>query len=431
MRIGPVVFWVLAAAALGVLVVLTRGSGGPSDGPAESSLTLGIDIAAVRSIRTDGDDGVSIERSSAGVWLVRWVRSGDAVVWPADAELSRAGLRVLAAASFSARTDGNPPTTSRSMRVRTDDGEVLLRWGGQPIAGRLAAEIDRGDGAQAVWMEDRLARALEPESLMRWRSAAIMQTASRPVEFQVAMPGRSVALSSADGVWRLDGARALAVDQALMDETVRDLGTLLAESFEPIDADAPAAASIRVAGLDGSTRTLELLGAMNASGTRFAARVMGEQGGTPLGPVGVVIDAGPLGSLSPVSREYLSGTAVDGSRVDVASVELISGTGDVRARASRAIDGWRSDVDDEMFGSLVSLLTRTEASAVGDGSGLDRAGVVRIRDAALDAPLDVEIGRRSDGAGVLVVRGGAFDVSFEYTDPEAQRVIAWAADQLD
>ncbi|MEQ8770726.1 MAG: hypothetical protein RIB60_09485 [Phycisphaerales bacterium] len=430
MRIGPVVFWVVLAAALGALVIVTRGPANPDDGRAGGVVTLGIDIAQVRSIRTEGDAGVSIERAGSGGWLVRWTDSGRPVVWPADDELARAGLRVLAAAEFAPRTGDERPDLAGSVLVRSEGGELRLRWGGSPIAGRIAAEIDAGDGPRAVWMEERLARALDRASLMRWRSSSILRLASRPVGLEIEMPDRSVRLSASDGVWRLDGARTLAVDQALVDETLGDLGRMVAESFEEHAAEGPLAASVRVAGIDGSERRLELIGAINAAGTRFAARVSGLRGGVELGPVGVVINAEPLGRLSPDARAYLRGTAIDGSRIDVASVELVSAAGGVLARATRSIDGWRSDADPGRFGAFVELLTDTKASAIGDGSASEPVGFVRVRDAALEAPIEIELARRADGALELVVRSEALAVSFEYADAEAQRVLAWAAGLL-
>ncbi len=424
---GPVVFWVVVAAVLGGLVMLSR-RGPEGRGPGDAGVvSLGLDLAGVTALEAGTDGRLRIERAAGGRWFVAWGEGDAARRWPADDERARAGLRVLASAVFSERTADAGIVEFGAVTVHQADGARTIRWSGDPIAGRVAAEIEHDGGTHAVWMEHRLARALETENLMQWRDARLMSLGSRVMEIEVELPGKSVRLVQEAGVWRIDGAGVLAVNDAEVQRTLDAIASIEAQQLEAAPDDGPPAATIRVVGIDGAERTLSVLGAVNAAGTVMAARVSGTDGGQDVGPIGATIKGEPLGVMSPDPDAYLLGTAIDGARVDVATVELLSRSGERRALATRSIDGWRTEADAERMAALVGVLSDVRASSVGDGSDAESVGVIRLRDAALAQPIELVLGKLPGGAFCVVARGDALTVSFEYADAETQATLGWAA----
>lgn len=444
MRIGAVIFWVVVAAVLGVIAVQTRPTGNAGDGvDAEGVVTLGIDLASVHELRA-GTDGraVTIARTPGGdgSWIVSWGEPRS--VWAADEELTRAGLRILASAELATRADGDLVDADSTFAWADGTGSTTMRWGGQALGGRVAAEIDRDGVNRAVWLDVRLANALTAESLMRWRSAVLLTPGTPIQSLWIELTDRGVSLERVAGRWELAGAPELPVDRERIEGAVRAAIELRAMVFAYERSEAftgTPVATVRTRGVDGSERELAVLGAADAAGKRVRAVARGSAGGRSLGPVWVEVAAGPLDALSPEPWAYLRGTPIDGDRVDVASVEIRStGAQTPAVRVTRAIDGWRMEGGSEEVGvgigldrpaALLDLLTTRRAGSVRAPAGEETVGVFRVSDAALPAPIDVELVRIGDGYGLLL-RSAALDVVYEYPDAQPQATLVWAASVL-
>lgn len=431
MRVGPVVFWVVVAAVLGAAVLVSRDRGAPDSGITLPPVTLSMSVADIRLIETRAGAGVSLSRGDEGAWFVRWGQGDTETSWPANPELVRAGLRVVSAAEFAPRNDSSVIERPQSVTVGSETGDVVLRWGGSAIAGRLAAELTRDGETQPIWLEQRLARSLEPASLLQWRSNSVLNLGSQVIGMEIEMPERGVSLVRRDGVWKIGLSDALPVDRALAEESIAEIGKINIGSFSEVADDRPPVATVRLSGMDGSDRVLELLGGANAAGTRVSARIRGTVDGHPIGPVSVTVNAEPFNQLSPDPNSYLLGTAVDGARVDVASIELVGLNGQVVTRAARTINGWDTGTSAEQVTALVDLLTQARASSFGDGIGAEPIGLIRVVDAAVEQPIEISVERMAAGSIALAMHDHGSSVWFEHTDATSQELLTWLAGELE
>lgn len=441
MRIGAVVFWVVIAAVLGVIAVRTTPSTGTPG--ASAAVRLGVDAAGTVSIEahTPGEPGVRVEKAGRG-WVVSWADAGGGPrVWPADPDLARAGLRVLATAELERRDGaGEEVAGGVELSFRHEDGGVrTLRLADRSVGGRTPGMLEGEGEPEAVWIDARLGDALRGASLRRWRDPRLASTGADPSAVTIEVGDHAVELTRESGVWFVGGADRISADRGAVDRLVERLGEIRATSFvdRPMpDADtgldAPLATiRVRSGGETPGARTIAVGRGVDAGVTAVFVRAEGRAGERELGPVLARVTGEALAAIGATPEAYIRRTPIDPGRFDVGRVEL-GAAAEFAGAFVRSIDGWRRDgeaarsPDTPRLDAALALLSGTEASGIGVAEPAGRGAVVRLSDAARGETLTLTVARTPDGFEVSTPWGDA-GVVWTYDADAGERALGWIA----
>lgn len=434
MRIGAVVFWVVVAAVLGVVAVQTRPTPGP---PGQTrAVFLGVDTAETVAIetRSPGEPGVRVERAGRG-WSVSWTDAGgERRVWPADPDLARAGLRVLATAELGRREGTDEVTGGVELSFRRADGVVrTLRLGDRSVGGRMPGVLTTDGRAEAVWIDARLADALRGSSLRRWRDPRLAATDTDPTAVAIQVGDHTVELARDGGVWFVGKGDRISADRGAVDRLIEGLGEIRATSFvdRPMaDADTGlgdplATIRVRSGGETPGTRTVVVGRGVDAGVTAVFVRAEGRAGERGFGPVVARVTGEALGAIGATPEAYMRRTPIDPGRFDVGRIDIEPGGTFVRA-----IDGWRREggasrsPGTPQLDAMLGLLSGVEASGISVGQPAGGGTVVRLGDAARGEVLTLTIRRTPDGFDVSTPWDGG-SVVWTYDASAGEPALGW------
>lgn len=438
MRKGPVVFWAVTAAVLGVLVALFGRGGGREGAAATATLRLPLEAAEVRVVGSERAGGgvVVVQRVDEGWptgWAVRTVdMGGEAAWWPADEQRVRAGLRLLTTAELPRREGGAIEGATRAVSLGLGDrGTVDLTLGDRPLGGRIPTEFAGAGGREAVWMDSRLGEALRGEALLLWRDDRVLAVSGAATGFSVRGGASGVELRREGGVWMIAGEPALPVDRQAVADTLAVLTGLKASRVLDPDLalEAERGLDVEQAVLSvespGGRRRLALGRAADAAGSEVFARATGQLGGQRLAELDVRVPTRPLAGVSASAVDYTARSPVDGGRFDIARVEIAGVGGAVRMDAVRAPDGWSGTEEDARIEALLGVLMREPGAVSLEPEG-EPVGTVRLHAAAGRGSVSLTLLRSGDGVGVML-EGERLRVGWSWDAPEAQATLEWAA----
>jgi len=229
-----VIFSVATAVVLLLVWIGIDLIGHQPDEPARMLLTL--DPAEIERIELHAADG-SLTRIARedflGLrrWMIRWGEGGTDQAWPADETRVRAGLRVLATTAVDpGMLDGVFETT---LTIHASDGSTqTIRFGDQPVAGRIGVIVDSGGQTTQGLTDATLYDAFVRTDLRTWRDMRpFAPPGVGPSAITLESQARSLSLGRRQGRWSVLEPVFVAADPDAASELAKTIASLRAERF--------------------------------------------------------------------------------------------------------------------------------------------------------------------------------------------------------